>query len=210
VALATIQFSTDPGKILDFSGHSPASVFNSVILPRVNSFSETLQQPTPEPPAVTPQPSLNVAQLLSPPQRSEINLISASNQSTALSLPKEEVDYDKPLPQKQGRIKLSNYGYDSDSSPDYNSNVLRIGHANNKLEDGVSAALTKSLASRYGLKTGDMFEAVTADGKILKRRYDDTVPPKYKGKSLPETVDLYERKGSNSFGGSIVEIRPLR
>jgi hypothetical protein len=106
-------------------------------------------------------------------------------------------------------LKLSNYGYSSDSSPDYNSNVLKIGHANNKLEDGVSAALTKSLASRYGLKTGDKFEVVTADGKTMTRRYDDTVPTTYKGKKLPETVDLYEIKGSNKFGGKVVGIRKL-
>lgn len=107
-------------------------------------------------------------------------------------------------------LKLSNYGYDSDSSPDHNSNVLRIGHANNKLKDGVSAALTKSLARRYGLKTGDYFEVLTDDGKVLRRRYDDTVPTKYKGKPLPETVDLYERRGSNSFAGKVVGLRPLK
>jgi hypothetical protein len=106
-------------------------------------------------------------------------------------------------------IKLSNFGYDSDSSPDHNSNVLKIGHANNKLEDGVSAALTKSLATRHGLKTGDMFEARLSDGTTITRRYDDTVPTTYKGRPLPETVDLYNRKGSNSFGGRVVGIKPL-
>jgi bifunctional DNA-binding transcriptional regulator/antitoxin component of YhaV-PrlF toxin-antitoxin module len=115
-----------------------------------------------------------------------------------------------PLPKDGEAIKLANYGYDSDSSPDTNSNILKIGHANNKLEDGVSAALTKSLAQRYGLKTGDFFEITTADGKTMKRRYDDTVPRSYRGKSLPETVDLYERGGSNKFGGKVVEIKPLK
>lgn len=118
---------------------------------------------------------------------------------------------DNPYRQKKNSegIKLSNYGYDSDSSPDYNSNVLRIGHADNKLVDGESAALTKSLADRYGLKSGDMFEATTEDGKKITRRYDDTVPNTYKGKPLPETVDLYNQNGSNSFGGKVIGIKPL-
>ena len=106
-------------------------------------------------------------------------------------------------------IKLANYGYASDTTKDYNSNVAKIGHANNKLESGVSAALTKSLAKRYGLKTGDYFEAITADGKVLRRRYDDTVPSTYKGKALPETVDLYEQSGSNKFGGTVVGLRTI-
>jgi bifunctional DNA-binding transcriptional regulator/antitoxin component of YhaV-PrlF toxin-antitoxin module len=78
-----------------------------------------------------------------------------------------------------------------------------------KLVDGRSAALTKSLARRYGLKTGDEFEVLTADGEIMVRTYDDTVPTTYKGKPLPETVDLYETRGSNSFGGTVVGIRKL-
>lgn len=106
-------------------------------------------------------------------------------------------------------IKLSNYGYESDSSPDHNSNVLKIGHANNKLVDGESAALTKSLADRHGLKSGDMFEATLADGTTITRRYDDTTPSTYKGDPLPETVDIYNQSGSNNFGGKVISIKPL-
>jgi bifunctional DNA-binding transcriptional regulator/antitoxin component of YhaV-PrlF toxin-antitoxin module len=136
------------------------------------------------------------------------------SQSTSLPTPPISIAKEDIAPSMDGfdkvNLKLANYGYASDSSPDYNSNVLKIGHANNKLEDGVSAALTKSLAKRYGLKTGDMFEVVTADGKVMQRRYDDTVPTTYKGKKLPETVDLYEEtKGSNNFGGKVVGIRKL-
>lgn len=158
----------------------------------------------------------------------DLELLNAESQETSdllAALPVGEseveedvVDYNAPLemqPQKaflpiqEGGFKLSNYGYASDSSPDYNSNVLRIGHANNRLEDGVSAALTKSLAQRYGLKTGDMFQITTADGETQTRRYDDTVPNTYKGKPLPETVDLYELKGSNKFGGKVTSIKKL-
>ena len=65
------------------------------------------------------------------------------------------------------------------------------------------------MAQRLGLKTGDRFEVVTDDGRVFQRRYDDTVPSMYKGKPLPETVDLYNRSGSNKFGGVVKEIRPL-
>lgn len=127
------------------------------------------------------------------------------------NMPVQEAPAQTPTqPQSGGlNIKLANYGYDSDTSPDTNSNILKIGHANNKLKDGVSAALTKSLATRYGLKTGDMFEVTTADGKTMTRRYDDTVPTTYKGRALPETVDLYETRGSNSFGGRVVGLKKL-
>lgn len=138
------------------------------------------------------------------------------------AVPEEEPMEDYNMPVQQGtpqtpaqpqsgglNIKLANYGYDSDTSPDTNSNILKIGHSNNPLKDGVSAALTKSLATRYGLKTGDMFEVTTADGKTMQRRYDDTVPNFYRGKPLPETVDLYETKGSNSFGGRVTGLKKL-
>lgn len=106
-------------------------------------------------------------------------------------------------------IKLANYGYDDDTSPDYNSNVLRIGHANNKLEDGKSAAITKSLANRLGLKTGDWVKVDTTQGEMVVR-YDDTVPSTYKGKPLPETVDIYRRNGSNDWGGKVKSISLLK
>lgn len=153
----------------------------------------------------------------------EINdLLMTQPQSQNMGFEEEPMeDYNMPVqegptqtttkPQSGGlNIKLANYGYDSDTSPDYNSNVLKIGHANNPLKDGVSAALTKSLANRYGLKTGDMFEVTTADGKTMTRRYDDTVPGSYRGKKLPETVDLYELNGNNKFSGRVTGIRPLK
>ena len=173
-------------------------------------------------------------ELLRPPQEDDLDRLLGQpppeqQDLSQFSVPQE--DYSAPLPAatpasapaptpvpdslvpkgefRKSTIKLSNYGYASDSSPDYNSNVLKIGHSNNKLEDGVSAALTRSLAKRMGIPKGGWFEAVTSDGTVYRRRYDDTVPVSYKGKALPETVDLYNVKGSNSFGGKIVGIRPL-
>lgn len=213
-------FSSNPGEIKDVSTLNSADIFNQSIAPifaELDANTERLRGES--------------------AQRDEANLFRVNEAenlvSSILSQRRQPIndvvaeDYNSPLPATtptmpmsatpntpivggKESLKLSNYGYASDSSPDYNSNVLRIGHANNKLQDGVSAALTKSLAKRYGLKTGDMFEVTTADGTTMVRRYDDTVPNTYKGKPLPETVDLYEIGGSNKFSGKVVGIKPLK
>jgi hypothetical protein len=226
----TQLFSTDPGKFTDFSGVPAATVFNDSILPRLSSLASLLGS---DPAGLDEASQRRDAQARSDDEQFAYNaqqddqfLANLQNkpQSPSIEDMNAVEDYNvpiapitsapasntTPIPRSKGGFKLSNYGYDSDSSPDYNSNTLKIGHANNPLKDGVSAALTKSLAKRYGLKTGDYFEAETSDGKILKRRYDDTVPTKYKGKPLPETVDLYEVNGSNKFGGIVVGIKPLK
>lgn len=210
--IAPVQlFSPDLSFVSDFKGVSPGKIFNEGIL---NSYADILsegdavretelKQNLAEDMYRETEDDNFLAQLPPPPQRTVV--------------PEDPVNYDAPVEQPAVKtapkgplnLKLSNYGYASDSSPDTNSNVLKIGHSNNKLEDGVSAALTKSLASRLGLKTGDMFEAVTADGTVLKRRYDDTVPGTYKGKPLPETVDLYSINGNNNFGGTVTSIKKL-
>lgn len=198
--------------MLDFTKLSSADIFNQTIVPIFQDLDENAARIQ----ARRQEQDLALAQ-----ESDETwNLISTMPQPQAPPATAQEdiVDYNEPLPvvsvtpMNTGKesIKLANYGYASDSSPDYNSNVLKIGHANNPLKDGVSAALTKSLAKRYGLKTGDMFEITTADGKTMTRRYDDTVPNSYKGKPLPETVDLYELRGSNKFGGKVVGIRPIK
>ena len=211
-------FSTDPGKIFDFSGKRTADIFNKVVAKRANELEEMAFV---EEGAQRRQQQLQMDEqedLFR--QQSDDNFLSDMLKQPVLSqdespqLPEDEQsDYDLPVaqggPTGDLSVKLSNYGYDSDSSPDYKSNVLKIGNRNNKLEDGVSAALTASLAKRLGIKPGQEFEAVAKNGTIYKRRYDDTVPTTYKGKPLPETVDLYQRKGSNTFGGTIVDIRPL-
>lgn len=210
-------FGTDPGFVTDFSGKSAAEIYNEAVVPRVNAFDAMgfleegrkrrdlqLQQDLAEEAFSRNADDAFLAGLLdrrAPAGGSEPNF-------RDLSFTAEDLTSADPKP--AGRIKLSNYGYSSDSSPDYNSNVKRIGHSNNKLVNGVSAALTASLAKRLGIRPGQEFEAVTDDGKVYRRRYDDTVPTTYKGKPLPETVDLYDLNGSNAFGGTVVEIRPLK
>lgn len=217
-------FSSDPSHMFDFAKTRPSEIFNKAILPHVNSFLDLIgddpagledaaQRRNTELGQRVEQEALN--------SRVDQDFVEQLNQrqqqqQQPVFQPDAAEDYDSPVPTAHPaesssgeKLKLSNYGYSSDSSPDYNSNVLRVGHANNKLQDGLSAALTKSLAERYGLKTGDIFEATTADGKTLRRRYDDTVPSTYRGKALPETVDLYEIGGSNKFSGVVTGIRAL-
>ena len=224
----SLLFSPDQGQITDFTDVRPADIFNKSVLPKLSSLTSLLGE---DPAGLEEASKRREAQAQTDTERYQFNAQQDDkfleqlyqNKQTALSPNRDDsVDYNIPIsmPQNSGmqpqgdfvpsKIKLSNYGYESDSSPDYNSNVARIGHANNKLEDGISAALTKSLAKKHGLRTGDFFEAQTADGKVLRRRYDDTVPDTYKGKKLPETVDLYELGGNNKFGGTVVGIRPLK
>jgi hypothetical protein len=106
-------------------------------------------------------------------------------------------------------IKLSNYGYASDKTPDSWS-AKGIGHANNKLIDGTSAAITKSLATELGLKSGDWFIAKTTRG-TFRLRYDDTVPSYDKRTGpLPPTIDVYRKtSGSNNWGGKVLAIEKI-
>lgn len=223
------RFSTDPGQVLDLSGKSAVDIFNESVVPTVNSFDSFLSSD----PGGLEEGAQRRRQFL----EQSLQLEDASKQEDIAfwesrkngdpqildeyAVTPEEVglpeDYGKPQdPQasKSGfandKVRLTNYGYKSDKYADYNSNVLKIGHSNNPLKDGVSAALTKSLAKRHGIKNGEWFEVVTDDGNVLRRRYDDTVPSSYKGKKLPETVDLYEVNGSNNFRGTVVGIRKVK
>ncbi len=208
-------FDTSPGHVMDFSGRSAVDIYNDAVVPRVNSFDmmDFLEEGRQR---RTEQLEKDLAQEAFARQSDDDFLRSMTAPSRQAPVGGEEPDFSSlsfgtaDLDRLDGeRIKLSNYGYSSDSSPDYNSNVRRIGNRNNKLVDGVSAALTASLAKRYGIKAGQEFEAVTSDGKVYRRRYDDTVPTTYKGKPLPETVDLFDTKGSNAFSGVVVDIRPV-
>lgn len=206
--------------MIDFSTLSSADIFNQTIVPIFQDLDENalrIQNRRQEQDAMLMQESEDTWGLISGGQpQMDVGMETGMVDYNA-PLPTADLPADLPavVPQQnvsggKESIKLANYGYASDSSPDYNSNVLKIGHASNPLKDGVSAALTRSLAKRYGLKTGDMFEITTADGQTMTRRYDDTVPTMYKGRPLPETVDLYELKGSNKFGGRVIGIKPLR
>jgi hypothetical protein len=89
-------------------------------------------------------------------------------------------------------IKLSNYGYDGDTTPDTFSSQ-GIGHSSNKLTHYKSAAVTKSLANLLGLQHNDWFKIETTKGTFVLQ-YADTVPTydKINRRSLPPTFDIYK------------------
>jgi GH24 family phage-related lysozyme (muramidase) len=98
MALTSIQLSTDPGKILDFTGHSPASIFNDAILPRVNTLSGLLPQQTPERNEGAPQqPTLNVATALQPKEEQFL----AQVQQPAAAPGQDYSEYDVPFIEEQ-------------------------------------------------------------------------------------------------------------
>lgn len=109
----------------------------------------------------------------------------------------------------KGGLKLSNYGYPSDTTPDSNS-AKGTGHRNNKLIAGESAAVSKSLADRLNLKHGDKLKIETTKGDFTVF-YHDTVPATDKRTGdLPETIDIYRPKdGSNGWGGRVTKVSKI-
>lgn len=99
---------------------------------------------------------------------------------------------------KDGAVKLSHYGYPKDATPDENTKH-RVGNHNNTLNKD-SLAISQELADKYRLKVGDK---VYINGVYIGN-YDDTVPPTYKGRKLPPTIDVYDPAGklgdSEKFG----------
>lgn len=123
------------------------------------------------------------------------------------SLPNSKPGDGKLIPLND--IKLSNYGYAGDTYSDTNS-AAGIGHSDNRLVDGMSVALTASLAKQYGIARGDRLRLHTTKG-IIEAVYDDTVPTKTKdGKPLPPTFDLYRKSnGSNGWSGKVTGFEKL-
>lgn len=109
----------------------------------------------------------------------------------------------------KGGLKLSNYGYASDTTPDSNS-AKGIGHRDNKLIPGESAAISKSLADRLKLSHGDKLKIQTTKGDFTVF-YHDTVPSTdSRTGDLPETIDIYRPKdGSNGWGGRVTNVSKI-
>lgn len=109
----------------------------------------------------------------------------------------------------KGGVKLSNFGYPSDTTPDTNS-AKGIGHQENKMIAGESAAISKSLADRLKLKHGDKLKIETTQGDFTVF-YHDTVPATdSRTGDLPETIDIYRPKdGSNGWGGRVTKVSKI-
>ena len=111
-------------------------------------------------------------------------------------------------------IKLTNYGYLTDTSSDCNSipdstkcsdtqNKPKVptGNHGNALQDGISAAVTKSLEDTCGLKYGDKFIAVTSQGTFNLVDADRAPENDYR-------IDVFRRSnGSNNWGGTVTSIQ---
>jgi hypothetical protein len=106
-------------------------------------------------------------------------------------------------------FKLSNYGYSSDTTPDSNS-ANGIGHRDNKLIAGQSAAISKSLADRLKLSHGDKLKIETTKGPFTVF-YHDTVPSTdSRTGDLPETIDIYRpQDGANGWGGRVTKVSKI-
>lgn len=104
-------------------------------------------------------------------------------------------------------IKMSNFGYPGDHTPDSNSENS-IGHADNIMRDGQSAAITRSLAVKLGLKRGAVIELQTTEGRMIVT-YDNTVPTDDERTGpLPETIDIFRKSnGSNGWGGRVQGVK---
>lgn len=99
-----------------------------------------------------------------------------------------------------GGIKMTNYGYANDTTPDTNSNVLKKGNRNNRLVPGVSVALTQDYANYIGAQLGDAIEFTDANGQTRVGVYDDT--------SGTHPIDWYRPSaGSNKWSGHAVSAR---
>lgn len=83
-----------------------------------------------------------------------------------------------------------------------------LGCHNNKLEDGISCALSKPAEEQLRVRPGVWLEVLLSNGKTIERRFDDRTD-----QSLPNArVDLYnEWKFDNTITdqGTVIAIKAL-
>ena len=105
-----------------------------------------------------------------------------------------------------GSIEITNYGYPGDFSSDRNSNYFATGLGGSRpLIPGISAALSRSLASKLGVRPGAVIEFLDANGRSYLVTYDDQSP---RGN---QNIDVYRPTfGSNNFCARVRAARVLR
>jgi hypothetical protein len=86
------------------------------------------------------------------------------------------------------RIKITQYGYANDSTPDHYTEA-HTGVRNIELEQGVSCAPTDSAKSALGAHVGDWLRIDFGGGNVVFRRIDDRAPENEK------RVDMYAVEG---------------
>jgi TP901 family phage tail tape measure protein len=135
--------------------------------------------------------------------------------------------YNKSFQESQGaaygvaRYKLGNitkYGYKGDISqdknkPDTNSpaGIGAFPHSSKagSLVENYSLAVSPDIESKFrkqdiNIKPGDEVELLLSDGRKVKVRWDDRVPPSYKGKALTGRFDIFSPSGKQPFEGANV------
>lgn len=97
--------------------------------------------------------------------------------------------------------KVGGWDGDGDSGTD-----AGLGCHNNKLEDGISCALSKPAEEALGVKPGVWLDILLSNDIMIERRFDDRTDP-----SLPNArVDLYNFKGFDNTipdSGMVVAIK---
>lgn len=84
--------------------------------------------------------------------------------------------------------KATQYGYANDSTPDYNSNVLKIGMRDNPLTPH-AAALTKLMQRQINAQPGDAIETIDGKGNKHVEYFADRAP------ESDARIDFYKPQG---------------
>ena len=117
-------------------------------------------------------------------------------------------------------VTLTHYGNAADTTGDSNSaqgiGAFSFSSAPGSLIPNYSAALSDSVAQRYGITPGQSFTVSTSSGQTYNLVYADTVPATYTDPNTGEViaegdrVDIYDPNntlgGANSFSQSITGI----
>jgi len=104
------------------------------------------------------------------------------------------------FPQAGDGIKITDYAYPGDTTPDPNSakgsGAFPFSSAPGSLIPNYSAALTDAAAARLGLKPGQTFTVTSTTGQVYSLRYDDRAP------ETDDRIDIYSpggELGGNNF-----------
>lgn len=99
--------------------------------------------------------------------------------------------------------KIGGWDNYSDSGTD-----AGLGCHNNKLEDGISCALSKPAEEQLRVKPGVWLDILLSNDKVIQRRFDDRTDP-----SLPNArVDLYQKLAFDNTipeQGMVIAIKAL-
>jgi hypothetical protein len=104
------------------------------------------------------------------------------------------------------KIRITQYGYANDSTPDSNTRA-HIGVQNIELAQDVSCAVTDSAKHALGAHVGDWLRIDFGSGNVVYRRIDDRAPEN------DQRVDMYMvqgyHRGLHDYADVSLTIAPL-